>query len=78
MWQEIDNKLCKTFIFSDFKLAFAFMWEVALLAEKEQHHPEWTNIYNKVEIKLCTHDSGNIVTEKDKSLAEKIDTIYNA
>lgn len=80
MWQEIkssDNKqenvLEKTFTFSNFIEAFAFMTKVALLAEKANHHPEWTNVYNKVVIKLSTHDAGNVVTDKDRKLAEAID-----
>jgi 4a-hydroxytetrahydrobiopterin dehydratase len=82
MWQEIkssDNKpesvLVKTFTFSNFIEAFAFMTKVALLAEKANHHPEWTNVYNKVVIKLSTHDAGNVVTDKDRKLAEAIDKL---
>lgn len=75
MWQEIDNQLQKTFEFKDFSEAFAFMTRVAILAEKADHHPWWSNVYNKVEIKLSTHDAGNIVTEKDRKLAFEIDKI---
>jgi 4a-hydroxytetrahydrobiopterin dehydratase len=75
MWQEIDNKLKKTFVFKDFIEAFGFMTRVALLAEKADHHPWWANVYNKVEIELTTHDAGNIVTEKDRKLAEAIDKV---
>ncbi len=75
MWQEIDNQLQKTFEFKDFSEAFAFMTRVAILAEKADHHPWWSNVYNKVHIKLSTHDAGNIVTEKDRKLAAEIDNI---
>ena len=73
MWKEKDNSLQKMYEFKDFSEAFAFMTRVAILAEKANHHPWWSNVYNKVEIKLSTHDAGNIVTEKDRKLAEKID-----
>lgn len=75
MWTEQDNKLYNKFKFADFSEAFAFMTRVALEAEKADHHPTWTNTYNTVEIWLSTHDAGNIVTQKDKTLAEKIDQI---
>lgn len=74
-WQEKDNKLCRTFKFNDFSEAFAFMARVALAAEKMDHHPEWKNVYNTVEIQLSTHDAGNTVTEKDRKLAAAIDRI---
>lgn len=75
MWQEIDNKLYRKFEFRNFGEAFAFMTRVALEAEKMDHHPLWTNVYNKVEIWLSTHDEGDIVTGKDRTLAQKIDAI---
>lgn len=75
MWQEKDNALYRKFSFKDFSEAFAFMTRVALAAEKMDHHPRWSNTYNEVEIWLNTHDAGNIVTEKDKKLAGKIDAI---
>lgn len=75
MWQETDNKLYKKFEFKNFSEAFAFMTRVALEAEKMDHHPLWTNVYNQVEIWLYTHSAGNVVTEKDKKLAEKIDKL---
>jgi 4a-hydroxytetrahydrobiopterin dehydratase len=74
-WKEENNRLSKTFIFKDFCEAFAFMTRVAFIAEKHNHHPDWTNIYNRVEINLNTHDAGGIVTEKDRELAKLIDTI---
>ena len=75
MWQEKDNSLYKKFEFKDFSEAFAFMTRVALAAEKMDHHPKWTNEYNKVEIWLSSHDAGNIVTDKDKKLSEAIDKL---
>lgn len=72
MWTEKNNKLFRSFEFKDFKEAFAFMTKVALVAEKMNHHPDWSNSYNKVEVSLCSHDAGNIVTDKDRELAEKI------
>jgi 4a-hydroxytetrahydrobiopterin dehydratase len=75
MWVEKNNKLTRTFKFSDFQEAFAFMTRVAFLAEKHDHHPNWSNVYNTVEIELTTHDKGNVVTEKDRKLAEAIDQI---
>jgi 4a-hydroxytetrahydrobiopterin dehydratase len=75
MWVEKNNKLSKTFKFEDFQEAFAFMTRVAFLAEKHNHHPNWSNVYNTVEIELTTHDEGNSVTEKDRKLAKAIDQI---
>lgn len=75
MWKEQNNKLSRTFQFNDFKDAFAFMTKVALAAEKMDHHPEWRNVYNKVEINLSTHDAGDVVTDKDRKLAEEIDKL---
>lgn len=75
MWTETDNKLYRKFEFSDFSEAFAFMTRVAIEAEKMNHHPLWTNVYNKVEIWLNTHDAGDVVTEKDKKLSERIDKL---
>ena len=75
MWAEENNRLKKTFEFKDFQEAFAFMTRVAFLAEQHQHHPNWSNVYNKVEIELTTHDAGNTVTDKDHKLAEAIDKI---
>ncbi len=73
MWTEDDNKLQREFKFKDFSEAFAFMSRVALLAEKMDHHPEWSNVYNRVTIVLRTHSAGNTVTEKDRALAAAID-----
>jgi 4a-hydroxytetrahydrobiopterin dehydratase len=73
MWQEADNRLYKKFVFKDFSEAFAFMTRVAIEAEKMDHHPKWTNVWNTVEIWLNTHSAGNIVTDKDRELAKRID-----
>jgi 4a-hydroxytetrahydrobiopterin dehydratase len=75
MWSEDDNKLYKKFQFKNFSEAFAFMTRVAIEAEKMDHHPLWTNVYNTVEIWLSTHDAGDMVTEKDKVLAGRIDAL---
>ena len=77
MWIEKDNQLIGTFDFDDFVEAFSFMTQVALVAEKMNHHPDWTNVYNKVEIRLTTHDAGNVVTTKDRELASIIESIYH-
>ena len=73
MWQEKNNQLYRAFTFKDFKDAFSFMTKVALIAEKMDHHPNWTNVYNKVEISLSTHDAGDKITDKDHTLAKAID-----
>lgn len=75
MWQEIDNKLYRKFEFRDFVAAFGFMTQVALLAEKQNHHPTWTNTYNTLEIWLTSHDAGNTITDRDKKLAAAIDKL---
>lgn len=75
MWQETNNTLYRKFQFADFSEAFAFMTRVALLAEKADHHPRWTNVWNTVEIWLNTHDAGNVVTDKDHKLAKAIDKL---
>jgi 4a-hydroxytetrahydrobiopterin dehydratase len=75
MWEEKNNSLYRKFEFKNFSEAFAFMTRVALEAEKMDHHPSWTNVYNTVEITLNTHSAGNIVTEKDRKLAKKIDAL---
>ena len=71
-WEERDGKLHREFTFADFSEAWAFMSRVALLAEKNNHHPDWSNSWNKVVIDLVTHDAGGI-TDQDRQLAEKID-----
>jgi 4a-hydroxytetrahydrobiopterin dehydratase len=74
-WTEQDNTLYQSFTFKDFSEAFAFMTRVALLAEQHGHHPNWSNVWNKVEIHLNTHDAGDIVTDKDRKLAAAIDKL---
>ena len=74
-WTEKDSSLYRKFEFKDFNEAFAFMTRVALIAEKMDHHPKWTNVWNTVEVWLFTHDAGDIVTEKDRKLADKISAL---
>jgi 4a-hydroxytetrahydrobiopterin dehydratase len=76
MWKEENNTLYKKFEFKNFSEAFAFMTRVAIEAEKIDHHPTWTNVYNKVEIWLTTHDAGNTITPKDRKLANNIDGLF--
>jgi len=76
MWTEKDNSLQRTFKFKDFIEAFAFMTEVAFHAEQQNHHPNWSNVYNTVNFQLSTHDAGNTVTDKDHKLAAAIDKVY--
>lgn len=74
-WKEQDGCLHKTFRFKDFIEAFSFMTRVALLAEKHNHHPKWTNEWDSVDIWLCTHDAGDEITDKDHQMAKAIDRI---
>jgi 4a-hydroxytetrahydrobiopterin dehydratase len=76
-WKEENNKLKRTFEFKNFVEAWGFMSRVAIHAEKMEHHPTWTNIFNQVEIELSTHDAGDKVTDKDRKLAEKINGLLN-
>ncbi|WP_336514774.1 4a-hydroxytetrahydrobiopterin dehydratase [Pollutibacter soli] len=78
MWTEQDNKLYRKFEFRNFSEAFGFMTRVALIAEKMNHHPLWTNVYNTVEFWLSTHDAGDVVTEKDRKLAAAIDALVSS
>ena len=75
-WKESDNSLKATFVFDDFSQAFAFMTQVAIAAEKQNHHPNWSNEYNKVEFALSSHDAGDVVTDKDHKLAHSINEIF--
>ena len=68
MWKQVEDALVAELVFKNFVDAFAFMTDVAALAEKHDHHPEWSNVYNRVTIRLTTHDAGNQVTDKDLSL----------
>ncbi|TVR38497.1 MAG: 4a-hydroxytetrahydrobiopterin dehydratase [Cryomorphaceae bacterium] len=74
-WNNENNTLVRDFKFSNFSEAFAFMTRVAMLAEQHNHHPDWNNVYNRVQIKLSTHDAGNVITEKDEKLAEAINNL---
>ncbi|MBO6516788.1 MAG: 4a-hydroxytetrahydrobiopterin dehydratase [Bacteroidia bacterium] len=76
MWKEENNRLTKTFIFKNFLDATRWMFDVSEKIEELNHHPNWQNVYNKVHVELCTHDAGNIVTEKDYKLAELLDSTF--
>ena len=73
-WELVDGKLSKTFLFDSFVIAFGFMASVALTAESMNHHPEWSNVYNRVSISLTTHDAGGI-SGLDFTLAQRIENI---
>ncbi|MFY0253259.1 4a-hydroxytetrahydrobiopterin dehydratase [Chitinophaga sp. 30R24] len=75
MWEERNKQLYRAFEFKDFRDAFAFMTKVAMLAEKMDHHPNWSNVYNKVYIHLSTHDAGDVITTKDEAMAQAIDKL---
>jgi len=75
-WREEQDKLVGEFVFEDFSQAWAFMTEVAILAERKNHHPHWTNVWNRVVITLSTHDAGDIITEKDRRMADGITKIF--
>jgi 4a-hydroxytetrahydrobiopterin dehydratase len=77
MWKEENNQLQRSFEFKDFVEAFTFMTKVAFAAEKMGHHPNWSNVYNKVDIMLFTHDANDSITDKDVKLSEEIDKIFN-
>ena len=74
-WQHNDKTIKRSLTFDDFGHAFSFMTAVAFAAERRNHHPDWHNCYNRVEITLSTHDAGGI-TAKDIELAEFIDSVY--
>lgn len=71
-WTMLDGKLHREFAFRDFVEAFGFMTKVAVLAEKANHHPDWSNSWNKVVVDLSSHDAGGTVTERDVALADAI------
>lgn len=77
-WSLVDGKLHRELRFPDFVAAFGFMARVALVAEKLDHHPEWSNVYGTVTIDLCTHDAGGQVTLRDAELARRIDACASA
>jgi len=74
-YENNKERLVRTFHFGNFIEAWAFMSKVAILAEKHNHHPDWSNIYNRVTIRLNTHDAGDVITDKDQKLAEAIDQV---
>lgn len=76
-WTEKENRLEKTYSFPSFSDAMAWMVKASYFIEKHDHHPVWTNTYNKVHVILSTHSAGNIVTDKDRQLAEYLDKIYS-
>ena len=76
MWKKENNQLHRSFVFKDFVEAFTFMTKVAFAAEKMGHHPNWSNVYNKVDIQLFTHEAKDTITEKDIKLSKEIDKIY--
>lgn len=76
-WEYKDDALHTSFQFENFKEAFSVMVRIAFEAEAQQHHPEWTNVYNELQISLSTHDAGG-VTEKDFRLAQSIENIIDA
>jgi 4a-hydroxytetrahydrobiopterin dehydratase len=76
-FDEARGAISRRFVFADFAQAFAFMTQVALAAERRDHHPEWSNLYNRVEVVLTTHDAGGL-TEKDVDLARVCDGAYHA
>ena len=78
MWKQAKDVLVAELVFKNFVDAFAFMTDVAALAEKHDHHPEWSNVYNRVTIRLTTHDAGNQVTDNDRKLAEAIEALASA
>lgn len=76
MWKEENNTLERTYTFKTFVAAIAFMVNAAMYIDQMDHHPEWTNVYNKVSVKLQTHSAGNTITEKDRELAKVLDKVY--
>ena len=78
MWNQLDDALVAELEFKNFVDAFAFMTDVAALAERHDHHPEWSNVCNRVTIRLTTHDAGNQITDKDRQLAKAIEGLASA
>ncbi len=76
-WGNVKGRkaISKSYTFKDFNACFGFMTRVALLAEQMNHHPEWSNVYNKLEVQLTTHDAGG-VTEKDLAMAKAMDSFF--
>jgi 4a-hydroxytetrahydrobiopterin dehydratase len=76
-WVLLDNKLTKTLEFTTFEEAIDFMVRASKVISELDHHPEWTNVYNRVMVSLCTHDAGNVVTQKDYDLATALDRVLS-
>lgn len=76
-WEHSEGSLCRSFSFPDFVTAFGFMTSVALVAESMNHHPDWSNVYNRVSVRLSTHDAGGI-TDSDFELAEKMGALFGS
>ncbi len=76
-WVEKDNSLYRKFEFANFAEAFEFMTKVAAIAQVQDHHPDWSNVWNVVEIHLCSHDAGRTVTARDHRLADSINGLVN-
>ncbi len=74
-WSVEDNKLCKTFQFNSFAAALGWMVSVGIEADKMNHHPEWSNIYNRVKVNLVTHDLGHVISNWDIQLAQKMEEL---
>ena len=75
-WITENNIMSKTYEFKDFDTAMSFMQKAAPLISELNHHPEWSNCYNRVFVMLTTHDAGNVITEKDHALADLLDNVY--
>jgi len=75
-WRFEGDKIKRDYKFKDFLAAFDFMSKIAPIAESQQHHPEWFNVYNKVNVELTTHDAGNKVSTKDFKLAKEMESIF--
>jgi len=80
-WEAQNNKLTKTFEFQSFEEAIEeaieFMVRASKVISQMDHHPEWTNVYNRVMVSLCTHDAGNVITQKDHDLAAALDAVFS-
>jgi len=76
-WDVVDGALHRRLTFADFAAAFAFMTRVAKIAEEQDHHPDWSNSWNVVEISLRSHDVGGVITERDARLAQRINEVLS-
>jgi 4a-hydroxytetrahydrobiopterin dehydratase len=76
-WTEINDELQKTFVFGSFMEAIHWMLKASAEIEQCNHHPTWTNTYNKVHVRLTTHDEGNTITQKDRELAKALDFLFD-